>query len=113
MAGAVSSPARGWQIAFLLCTGAGIPLDRGGLSGGRAGIGADAAVLAFLPLSCGRHPPGRGPVRCLCVSNLHAERFRVAFAVEAALAARNPGHYTPDEAGVAGTGLGHATEGVG
>ena len=36
-------------------------MTEGGLSGGRAGVGADAAVLAFLPLSCGRHPPGVWP----------------------------------------------------
>ena len=110
MAGAVSSPARGWQIAFLLCTGAGIPLDRGGVVGRSRGRRADAAVLAFLPLSCGRHPPGRGPVRCLCVSNLHAERFRVAFAVEAALVTQNLGQQFPNEAGSASTGLCRPTE---
>ena len=46
-------------------------------------------------------------------SNLHAERFLVAFAVEAALATWNPGLCPPDEAGVANTGPGRATGGGG
>ena len=52
---------------------------------------AERGRSSFPPPGCGRHPPGCGPVRCLCVSNLHAERFLVAFAVEAALATWNPG----------------------
>ena len=61
---------------------------------------AERGRSSFPPPGCGRHPPGCGPVRCLCVSNLHAERFLVAFAVEAALATWNPGLCPPDEAGV-------------
>ena len=43
-----SAPARGWLIAFLPCTCAGISLLRGGLLGGRACLlpGQGAAVLA-------------------------------------------------------------------
>ena len=93
MAGVAKLPARGWLIAFLLCTCAGISLLRGGVAGRSRmpSAGQSAAVLASPPPGCGRHPPGCGPVRCLCVSNLHAERFLVAFAAEAALATWNPG----------------------
>ena len=52
---------------------------------------AERGRSSFPPPGCGRHPPGCGPVRCLCVSKLHAERFLVAFAAEAALATLNPG----------------------
>ena len=60
---------------------------------------AERGRSGFPPPGCGRHPPGCGPVRCLCVSNLHAERFLVAFAVEAALATWNPGLCPPTRRG--------------
>ena len=93
MAGVVKSARPGLANCLPPCTCAGISLLRGGLLGGRACLipGAERGRSSFPPPGCGRHPPGCGPVRCLCVSNLHAERFLVAFAVEAALATWNPG----------------------
>ena len=54
------SPARGWLIAFLLCTCAGISLLRGGLLGGRACLlpGQGAAVLASPLQVAGAIPRG-------------------------------------------------------
>ena len=55
-----SPPARGWLIAFLLCTCAGISLLRGGLLGGRACLlpGQSAAVLASPLRVAGAIPRG-------------------------------------------------------